>query len=99
MIEAIILKRCFTMDEFKQFNQQQYSNYSLCTMDDNEDLRRRKLLVGRVESGRKEYFMTNIEKYDLETSGIDAALSILQAAAICVDENLNELIVLTLGVE
>ena len=36
--------------------------------------------------------MTNIVVYDLETSGIDAAFSsILQAAAICVDENLNEI--------
>ena len=39
MIEAIILKLCFTMNEFKQFNQQHYSNYIVyATMDDNEDL-------------------------------------------------------------
>ena len=36
--------------------------------------------------------MTKIVIYDLETSGIDAAFSsILQAAAICVDENFNEI--------
>ena len=39
MIEAIILKLCFTMDEFEQFNQQHYSNYVVyAVMDDNEDL-------------------------------------------------------------
>ena len=36
--------------------------------------------------------MTNIVIYDLETSGIDSAFSsILQAAAICVDEDFNEI--------
>ena len=36
--------------------------------------------------------MTNIVIYDLETSGIDSAFSsILQAAAIFVDENFNEI--------
>ena len=37
-------------------------------------------------------FMKNFVIYDLETSGIDSAFSsILQAAAICVDENFNEI--------
>ena len=36
--------------------------------------------------------MTKIVIYDLETSGIDSAFSsILQAAAVCVDENFNEI--------
>ena len=36
--------------------------------------------------------MKKIVIYDLETSGIDAAFSsIIQAAAICVDDNFNEI--------
>ena len=40
MIEAIILKICFTMDEFQQLKNHHYSNHAVyATIDDNEDLR------------------------------------------------------------